>query len=125
MEAEGHNSPLVFPTPRGHFLRTSNLRNQSMLPILKKAGLPKIRFHDLRHTSATLLLLGGVNVKVVRERLGHAKIQITLDTYSHVLPAMQDHASQVMGGMLFQTKYSGGSQGGQAGRGTTKTRPGG
>lgn len=56
----------------------------------KKAGLPRMRFHDLRHTHATLLLQLGENPKVVSERLGHSKIGITLDTYSHVLPDMQE-----------------------------------
>jgi len=55
--------------------------------------MPVIRFHDLRHTAATLLLLAGENPKVVSERLGHASVEITLNTYSHVLPAMQKAAA--------------------------------
>jgi integrase len=55
--------------------------------------LPEIRFHDLRHTCATLLLTRNVNPKIVSEMLGHATIAITLDTYSHVLPNMRDHAA--------------------------------
>ena len=54
----------------------------------------KIRFHDLRHTHATQLLCAGVNVKVISERLGHASISITLDTYSHVMPGMQEEAAE-------------------------------
>jgi integrase len=61
-----------------------------------KAGLPKIRLHDLWHTAATLLLLQGVHVKVVSEMLGHASIAITLDLYSHVLPDMQREATAAM-----------------------------
>jgi len=61
---------------------------------LKKAGLPHIRFHDLRHTHATLLLRGGVHAKIASERLGHASIGITLDTYSHVLPGLQERAAE-------------------------------
>lgn len=57
---------------------------------LTEINVPKIRFHDLRHTHATILLKIGENPKVIQERLGHASIQITLDTYSHVLPDMQD-----------------------------------
>ena len=53
-----------------------------------------IRFHDLRHTAATLLLLAGENPKVVSERLGHASIEITLNTYSHVPPTMQKQAAE-------------------------------
>ena len=65
-------------------------------PLLKKVGLPLIRFHDLRHTAATLLLLAGVHPKVVSEMLGHASIAITLDLYSHVLPDMQREATLAM-----------------------------
>lgn len=64
--------------------------------LLKKYDMPHIRFHDLRHTHATLLLQQGIHPKVVQERLGHAKISITLDTYSHVLPNMQHEAAEKM-----------------------------
>lgn len=62
--------------------------------LLKRAGLPQtIRFHDLRHTHATLLLKQGVHPKVISERLGHSSITITLDTYSHVAPGLQEQAA--------------------------------
>jgi integrase len=61
--------------------------------MIKKAGLPHIRFHDLRHTHATLMLKGGVHPKIVSERLGHANIGITLDTYSHAVPGLQEAAA--------------------------------
>lgn len=57
--------------------------------MIKKSGVPPIRFHDLRHTHATLMLKQGIHPKVVSERLGHSTIGITLDTYTHVLPNMQ------------------------------------
>ena len=60
----------------------------------------KVRFHDLRHTHTTLLLRQGVHPKVVTERLGHATINITLDTYSHVMPDMQDEAAENLDGAL-------------------------
>jgi integrase len=60
---------------------------------LKRSGLPHVRFHDLRHAHATLLLLSRVHPKVVSERLGHASVGITLDLYSHVLPSMQSEAA--------------------------------
>jgi integrase len=60
--------------------------------LLKQAGLPNIRFHDLRHSAATLLLSLGVHPKVVQELLGHTQIGITMDVYSHVLPGMQQDA---------------------------------
>lgn len=67
---------------------------------LKRAGLPHIRFHDLRHAHATLMLSKGVHPKIVSERLGHASIGITLDTYSHVLPSMQQEAADAFDEMF-------------------------
>ena len=61
---------------------------------VRKRGLPHVRFHDLRHAHATLMLSKGIHPKIVSERLGHASIGITLDTYSHVLPAMQQEAAE-------------------------------
>ena len=63
---------------------------------VRRLGLPQIRFQDLRHTHATLALAAGIHPKVVQERLGHSTVSITLDTYSHVVPAMQvDAASRI------------------------------
>jgi integrase len=93
MLAEGHPHGLVFCDTQGGPIRKSNLVRRSFLPLLESAGLPRIRFHDLRHTAATLLLLHGVHPKVVQERLGHSQISITLDTYSHVLPSMGREAA--------------------------------
>jgi integrase len=61
-----------------------------------RAGLPDIRFHDLRHTCATLLLTKGAHPKIVSEMLGHSSIAITLDTYSHVIPGLGDAAANAM-----------------------------
>jgi integrase len=68
--------------------------------LLRAAELPAIRFHDLRHTSATLLLQAGVHPKVVQERLGHSTIAVTMDTYSHVMPGMQRDAANRLDGVL-------------------------
>jgi integrase len=87
---------LVFATERGTLVNPSNLRKRSIKPLLKKAGLPTIWFHDLRHTCATLLLSRNVNPKIVSEMLGHATIFITLDTYTHVLPTMQESAARAL-----------------------------
>ena len=75
--------------------------NRHFRPTLKKAGLPVIRFHDLRHTFATLLLIEGVPVTVVSKMLGHASAKMTLDTYSHVLPDSLDEASDAMEAAIF------------------------
>jgi len=71
---------------------------------VKKAMLPTIRLHDLRHTHATLALQAGVHPKVVSERLGHATVSITLDTYSHAIPAMQEEAAALIAGLVFAGK---------------------
>jgi len=83
---------LVFPSQVGTPMNAKNLTARSFKPLLQKAGLPDIRFHDLRHTFATLMLQNGEHPKVVQEMLGHATIAITMDTYSHVLPNMQRDA---------------------------------
>jgi integrase len=91
---------LIFASQSGTPLNPENLVKRSFKPLLKKAGLPEIRFHDLRHTCATLLLGRGVHPKIVQELLGHATIAMTLDTYSHYLPSMGDQASGAMGDAL-------------------------
>ncbi len=72
------------------------LTSRRFKALLKRTGLPQIRFHDLQHTCATLLLGRNLNPKIVSEMLGHASIAITLDTYSHVLPNMQSEAAKAM-----------------------------
>jgi integrase len=87
---------LIFASEVGEPLNRRYITTHRLKPLLKHAGLPQIRFHDLRHTCATLLLSKNVNPKVVSEMLGHATIAITLDTYSHVVPDMQDGAAKAM-----------------------------
>ena len=87
---------LIFASEVGEPLDRRDLTTHRFKPLLRRAGLAPIRFHDLRHTCATLLLSKNVNPKVVSEMLGHATIAITLDTYSHVLPTMQESAAKAM-----------------------------
>jgi integrase len=82
----------VFCTPVGTHLTPGHNGLVQLKGLLEKAGLPDIRFHDLRHSTATLLLSEGVHPKVVQEILGHSEISMTMDTYSHVLPTMQKDA---------------------------------
>ena len=84
---------LIFTTKAGTPINPSAIRQRSFMPLLEHAGLPCVRFHDLRHTCATLLLSRNVHPKYVQELLGHATISQTMDTYSHVLPGMGDHAA--------------------------------
>ncbi len=90
------DNDLVFPNILGKPMEATNLLHRSYAPLLEKAGLPKIRFHDLRHTAATVLLKKRIPSKVVSEMLGHANIGITLQLYSHVLPDMQKEAAAAM-----------------------------
>ena len=80
-----------------------NPRNlsRSFYSLIEKSKVSRIRFHDLRHTHATLLLKQGIHPKIVAERLGHATIRITLDTYSHVLPTMQLETANKINELLF------------------------
>jgi integrase len=100
MLVEGHAACPVFCDTDGKHLRKSNVSRRSFKPALKRAGLEGVRFHDHRHTCATLLLLSDVNVKVVSGRLGHASIELTLNTYSHVLPTLQKKAAEKMDGIF-------------------------
>lgn len=90
-----HELDLVFTNEVGLPIRADRLR-WNFQRTLVRANLPRIRFHDLRHTAATLLLGRGVHPKIVSEMLGHSTIAITLDTYSHVTPTMQRAAAAAM-----------------------------
>jgi len=100
-EGEYTKQGFVFANKEGNPLDERNIHRRHFKAILKKAKLPDIRLYDLRHTCATLLLSAGENPKVVSERLGHASINLTLDTYSHVLPDMQQSATDKLEGILF------------------------
>ena len=86
-----HND-YVFCSATGTYLSPGHNALVQLKILLEKAGLPDIRFHDLRHSAATMLLMMGVHPKVVQEMLGHSEISMTMDTYSHVLPTMQRDA---------------------------------
>ncbi|MGH7137864.1 MAG: tyrosine-type recombinase/integrase, partial [Pirellulales bacterium] len=88
--------------------RRSHFHRNEFKPLLKAAGLPEIRFHDLRHTSATLLMLDGVHPKIISERLGHSKVGITMDLYSHVQPSAGKEAAQRFDGIFAASVASAG-----------------
>ncbi len=97
---------LVFTSKTGSALDGRNVTRTDFAHLLKCAGLPAIRFQGLRHTAATLLLGRGVNPKIVSEMLGHTKVGITLDIYSHVLPDMQQQAAAEMDAALGGVMWS-------------------
>lgn len=92
---------LVFPNEVGNPFILKNLSSRHFKPIVEAAGITRnITLYSLRHSCATLLLMHGTNAKVVADRLGHASVVMTLDTYSHVLPHIQDAATDVMDNIL-------------------------
>lgn len=86
LKSAPNDHELVFASRDGTFLDGDNLIKREFLPALRRAGLRKIRFHDLRHTYVALLIAQGENVKFIQSQLGHASIQTTLDRYGHLLP---------------------------------------
>jgi len=91
---------LVFTQENGKALDPETV-SRYFRQAVKKSLLPQIRLHDLRHTHATLALQAGIHPKVVSERLGHATVSITLDTYSHAIPALQEEAAALIAGLVF------------------------
>jgi integrase len=94
-----HDLDFVFPSTVGTPMDPTNLL-KAFRKLLLIAELPPIRFHDLRHTAASLMLNNGVDVLIASHRLGHAKPSITLDVYGHLIPSMQVHAAEVLEGLL-------------------------
>ena len=90
----------VFTSRNGRPLYATNVVSRSFQKLLAAAGVPRIRFHDLRHTAASLLLGQGVHPKIVSEMLGHASIGITLDLYSHATPTIQRGATAAFDRLL-------------------------
>jgi len=89
----------VFTRSDGEHL-APHLLTQSLPRLARQAGLPEIRLHDLRHTHATLGLAAGVPAKVMADRLGHSSVLLTLDTYSHVSPALDGAAADLIAGLI-------------------------
>ena len=98
--AHPRRSPFVFPDSIGGALHGRNVRQRFFKPLLAEARLPKIRFHDLRHSYASLALAAGTPLKVVSETLGHATPEFTARVYQHVSPTMQKDAAKTMDDVL-------------------------
>ena len=96
------NSDLVFAREDGTPIHPDWF-GKTFKRLIRRAGLPTIRLHDLRHTHATLALRAGVHPSVVSERLGHSTVQMTLDTYSHIIPAMQEDAAAAIAASVENT----------------------
>jgi integrase len=91
---------LLFANHLGEPLHAGSISQQFAVRV-RRAGVPKLRMHDLRHTHASLMLAAGVHPKVVSDRLGHSSISITLDLYSHVTPGLDEQAAERAAGLVF------------------------
>ena len=101
-------SDLIFPSPRTGEVREGPGVTRQLHRIQMRAGLPRIRFHDLRHTCATLMLSQGIDIKTVSQMLGHADAAFTMNTYTHVTEGMQQKAADAMSELIKDsTKPSG------------------
>lgn len=106
MERERNGLPkpaaddLVFASVVGTLIDPSNLLANSYYPLLERAGVPRLTFHALRHTAATLMIGAGTHIRVVADRLGHADPAVTLRVYSHVSPTIQNEAAAAMDRIL-------------------------
>jgi integrase len=98
--SSGEDTDLVFTTRSGNPLHPQNLLQRDFYPLLERLELPKVRFHDLRHTTATLPLSAGVRTKIVSELLGHTDVGITLNLYSHVIPGLHERAAAAFDELL-------------------------
>jgi integrase len=94
------DSGFIFAAPDGLPVDFKAATRRRFGKLTASAEVVKIRPYDLRHSCASLLLAGGVHPKVVSERLGHSTITLTMDTYSHVLPTMQEDATVMLGRLL-------------------------
>ena len=94
---------LVFPNDAGQPINHNNLVNRYFHPALKAAKLPIIRFHDLRHTYASLLIEQGENIKYIQSQLGHSTPTVTLNVYAHLMKPVNQEAACRLESMVFET----------------------
>jgi integrase len=92
---------LIFPNEAGKPLDPSNLRKRIFEPALRRAGLRKVRFHDLRHTYASLLIHQGEHPKYIQSQMGHSSISVTMDVYGHLMEGINVLATERLDATLF------------------------
>ena len=100
----GSPSDLVFSNGAGNHINHQNMMTREFYPALKRAKLPHVRFHDLRHTYATILITMGENIKFIQKQLGHASLTITMDTYGHLLPEASNDFGKRFDTFIFSGK---------------------
>jgi integrase len=101
---------LVFPNAKGNPIDANNLLNRVYNPALKKANLHRMRFHDLRHTYASLLISQGENPKYVQNQMGHSSIQVTYDIYGHLMKSENPESATKLGNTVFGENWGTGSR---------------
>ena len=94
---------LVFPNNEGNYQSAENMMKRRFIPALNRAGIEQIRFHDLRHTYASLLLVNGAPMKYVQHMLGHSSITMTMDLYTHLLPEVNDKCVNLLNNIVNTT----------------------
>ena len=99
-ESPANEAGLLFPAPAGGLMDRDNFRHRVWGPAVKAAGLHGLRFHDLRHSHAAMLIAQGEHPKVIQSRLGHASITVTLDTYGHLFDGLDEGAAERLNGQL-------------------------
>jgi integrase len=97
---------LVFPSGVGNPKNHGNLLHRGFYPALRRAGLRKIRFHDLRHTYASLLIANGKHPKRIQALMGHSSINVTMDVYGHLMPGGESEVADRLGALVFRTSGS-------------------
>jgi integrase len=97
---------LIFPNEAGQAINHNNMVNRHFEPALKKAGLPKIRFHDLRHTFASLLIEQGENIKYIQSQLGHSSPTVTWNVYAHLMKPVNQEAPSRLENTIFELNGS-------------------
>ena len=93
---------LIFPNESAKPKSALNMYNRKFLPAVKKAKINKLRFHDLRHTYASLLIDQGENIKYIQNQIGHASIKVTLDIYGHLMKGVNKEAASRLGNAIFE-----------------------
>lgn len=100
-----HN--LVFPNSDGGYQDANNMIKRRFKPALNRAGINHLRFHDLKHTYASLLLAKGIQMKYVQHQLGHSSIKMTMDLYTHLLPEVNEQCVNLLDNIVEQTTIVG------------------
>ena len=95
---------LVFPTDSGTIDNPANMFYRRFLPSLRRAGLPRMRFHNLRHTFVSLLIAQGEHPKYIQVQAGHSSINVTMDTYGHLMVNVNKEAASKLGQAIWSTE---------------------